>query len=92
MVTTKKQTRQTNLMPAFNYFISWNIGTVGYIIYYLYNQNQSLQKQVYAQPSNLNQDVRLRKLVETYEQEIANLRQKLNNLEQCNNHQTINPT
>jgi len=45
-----------------------------------------LQKQVYAQPSNLNQDVRLRKLVETYEQEIANLRQKLNNLEQCNNH------
>ena len=30
VVTAKKQTRQTNLMPAFNYFISWNIGTVGY--------------------------------------------------------------
>jgi len=56
VVTTKKQTRQTNLMPAFNYFISWNIGTVGYISYYLYSQNQSLQKQAYVQSNTLKQD------------------------------------
>ena len=43
-------------MPAFNYFISWNIGTVGYISYYLYSQNQSLQKQAYVQSNTLKQD------------------------------------
>ena len=92
-INTKTKTRQINLVPTLLITaLLLVVGTLGYIIYYLYNQNQSLQKQVYAQPSNLNQDVRLRKLVETYEQEIANLRQKLNNLEQCNNHQTINPT
>jgi hypothetical protein len=59
------------------------MGTLGYISYYLYSQNQSLQKQAYAQSNNLKQDARLQKLIQTYEQEIANLQQKLNSLEQC---------
>ena len=57
MVTTKKQTRQTNLMPALLIItLLVGMGTVGYISYYLYSQNQSLQKQAYAQSNNLKQD------------------------------------
>ena len=58
------------------------IGTLGYVSYYLYSQNQSLQKPAYAQSNNLKQDARLPKLIQTYEQEIANLQQKLNSPEQ----------
>lgn|GEM_PF-1537115 len=84
VVKTKKKTRQTNLMPALLIItLLVGMGTLGYISYYLYSQNQSLQKQAYAQSNNLKQDARLQKLIQTYEQEIANLQQKLNSLEQC---------
>ena len=32
------------------------IGTLGYVSYYLYSQNQSLQKQAYVQSNTLKQD------------------------------------
>jgi pterin-4a-carbinolamine dehydratase len=84
MVKTKKKTRQTNLIPTLLIItLLVGIGTLGYISYYLYSQNQSLQKQAYTQSNNLKQDARLQKLIQTYEQEIANLQQKLNSLEQC---------
>jgi len=91
-VKTKKKTRQTNLIPTLLIVtLLVTVATLGYISYYLYNQNQSLQKQVYAQSDNPKPDVRLQKLIQAYEQEIANLQQKLNSLEQCNN-QTTNST
>lgn len=84
MVKTRKKTKQTNLIPVLLITtLLVTVATLGYISYYLYNQNQSLQKQVYAQSNNLKQDARLQKLIQTYEQEIANLQQKLNSLEQC---------
>jgi hypothetical protein len=60
VVKTKKQTRQTNLIPTLLIItLLVGIGTLGYISYYFYSQNQSLQKQVYSQSNHQNQDARL---------------------------------
>jgi len=71
------ENQETNLMPALLIItLLVGMGTVGYISYYLYSQNQSLQKQAYTQSNTLKQGVRLPKLIQTYEQEIASLQQK----------------
>jgi len=80
-VKTKKQTRQTNLIPAFNYFISWNR------YFRLYKLLPVQSKSVFTKTSlcsvkHPKTGCRLPKLIQTYEQEIANLQQKLNSPEQ----------
>jgi cytochrome c-type biogenesis protein CcmH/NrfG len=56
-INTKTKTRQINLVPTLLITaLLLVVGTLGYISYYLYSQNQSLQKPAYAQSNNLKQD------------------------------------